>query len=62
MKEVKETTEMKKIWLGFGLIVIGGFLLGRILSKLDIHLGLLGLIGYGMVILGMYIIGEVNKK
>ena len=52
---------MKKICLGFGFITIGGAILGIMLAKLEILLGLLGLLGYCMAILGLGILMGVEE-
>jgi len=53
---------MKKTWLGVALMMVGGFILGNMLGKLEPLMGFLGLVGYSMVLIGIFLIIKDGKE
>ena len=53
---------MKKILLGFGLVIIGSAVLGYVFSETQFIVGLLGLMGYGMALAGMVLLGGGSES
>jgi len=53
---------MKKVWLGLGLVIVGGAVLGRVLTELDFLLGVFGLMGYAMALIGTVLVTKGGKE
>jgi len=53
---------MMKAWLGFGLVIVGAAILGRVLAELDFLLGVLGLMGYAMATIGICLVSESGRN